>query len=83
MIASAKPNVADLVRVADLDEDRTFRVFATHQLGYARYERGEAGNQRLIAEAIGRARESNDPLIKAAGLAAGAMTREQFHTSER
>jgi len=82
-ISSAKPNVADLVRVADLDEDRTFRVFATHQLGYARYERGERGNQRLIAEAIGRARESDDPLIKAAGIAAGSMTREQFHTSER
>jgi hypothetical protein len=82
-ISSAKPNVADLVRVAELDEDRSFRVFATHQLGFARYERGEPANQAMLADAISRARDSDDPLIRAAGEAAAAMTREQFHTRER
>ena len=82
-ISSAKPNVADLVRVAESDEDRSFRVFATHQLGFARFERGEPGNQAILADAIRLARESDDPLIRAAGEAAASMTREQFHTRER
>ncbi|XAL99651.1 hypothetical protein OT109_18985 [Phycisphaeraceae bacterium D3-23] len=79
MISLAKPNVADLIRVAEHDEDRSFRVYATHQLGYARFECGEPGNQRMIAQAIGRASVSDDPLIRQAARFAQRMNREQFY----
>ena len=81
-IASTKPNVADLVRVAELDEDRSLRVFATYHLGYAKYERGEPGNQRLINKAIATAMESDDTMIRQMGTAASEMTVEQFHDSQ-
>ncbi|MEM9414154.1 MAG: hypothetical protein AAGA29_01590 [Planctomycetota bacterium] len=80
-ISSARPNVADLIRVAEEDQDRSFRVYATHQLGYARFECGEPGNQRMIAQAIGRAGESDDPLIRQAARFAQRMNREQFYAA--
>ncbi|MFI4860727.1 MAG: hypothetical protein ACIAXF_08620 [Phycisphaerales bacterium JB063] len=81
-ISSARPNVADLIRVAELDADRSLRVYATHQLGYARFERSEPGNQRMIAQAIQRASESDDPLIRQAARFAQRMNREQFYTAK-
>lgn len=82
-VTSGRPNVADLVRVAEQDADRSFRVFATHQLGYARFERGEPGNLRLLTEAIQDARSSEDPLVAAAGEASARLTREQFQIQPR
>jgi len=83
VIRRAKPNPADMIRIAELDEDRSFRIYATRLLGYAKLERGEPGNQRIINEAIERAKGSDDPLVAAAGEAAAAMTPETFHSTPR
>lgn len=83
VITSGRPNVADLVRIAEQDADRSFRVFATHQLGYARFERGEPGNQHLLTRAIQAARSSDDPLIAAAGEVSARLTRVQFQAPPR
>jgi hypothetical protein len=46
------PNTADLIRIAKEDEDVTFRAWAALRLGYALFERGDAGNQKAIKAAI-------------------------------
>ena len=79
MISSSNPNVADLIQVAQRDGDRSFRVFATHQLGYARFETAQPGNQRMIAQQIERASSSEDSLIRQAARFARSMSREQFY----
>lgn len=77
-IGSVEPIVGDLLRVAALDEDPTFRIFATLQLGYAKLVRGDPGNHPAIILAIEEAKSSDVPEVQAAAAAAETMTIEQY-----
>lgn len=60
------PNTADLVRVAKEDEDLTFRIWAARRLGYALYERGDLGNQKVIKAAIEELKGDSNKQVAAA-----------------
>lgn len=63
------PNTADMIKVANEDEDLTFRIFAARRLGYALFERGEKGNQNAINEAIEALKSSDEKQVAAAAKA--------------
>lgn len=72
------PSVGDLLRVAELDEDRTFRLEAVLQMGVVRWTKANnRGDLRAIRNALAGYVHDKDPLIAAAAKAANAMTREQ------
>ncbi|MEM9020437.1 MAG: hypothetical protein AAGC44_07720 [Planctomycetota bacterium] len=82
-INNPKPNVGDLVRVADKDEDLSFRVFAVRRLGLARFERGDSSNQSAINSAIESALSNDQPMIREAAESAQSLTVEQFRKVNR
>ena len=77
------PNVGDLVRVAQMDQDPSFRVFAVRRLGLARFEHGDRGNITAIDKAIDAAKASDDPMIRSAAETAQTLTKEQFRQVTR
>ncbi len=70
-------SVGDLVRLAQLDEDRTFRLEAILQMGVARWTKPTRGNVRAISSALNSAMYGSDPLLAKAAKAANSSTREQ------
>ncbi|MBX2851290.1 MAG: hypothetical protein KTR15_06055 [Phycisphaeraceae bacterium] len=64
-----KPNIGDLIRVAKEDQDVTFRAWAALRLGYALFERGEAGNQKAIKAAIEELKSDSVKLVADAAAA--------------
>lgn len=75
-----KPNVADLVKIANEDEDLTFRIYAALRLGYALYERGDPGNQQAIKAALDELEASDEPKVAAAAKAGRSIKdREEYH----
>jgi hypothetical protein len=75
------PNVADVIRVAELDKDPTWRYEAILKLGSLKFYPGkpehQTGNAKLIAQALERAKADPDPYIAQAAAAAEAITLEQ------
>lgn len=63
------PNIADLIKIANDDKDRTFRIYAARRLGYALFERGDPGNQIAINEALDQLENDSDKLVAAAAKA--------------
>lgn len=63
------PNTADLIKIAKEDEDVTFRAWAALRLGYALYERGDAGNQEAVKAAIEELKNDSDKLVATAAAA--------------
>jgi len=79
LIAGVAPHPGDLVNLALHDEDRTFRIAATLQLGIAKFKPGHRGNLRAIQSAIDAGRRDPDPLIVIAAGKADRLTRDQLH----
>jgi hypothetical protein len=77
-IDSIKPNTADLVKVANEDQDVTFRIFAARRLGYALYERGDQGNQKLIKDALTALQSDKDSEVAAAAKAGESIERSEY-----
>lgn len=77
-LLSVEPHAADLIEMAEHDEDRTFRLAATLRLGIARHTADGSANRAAAKRAIQRLRESDDPLIADAAAAAAALTREDL-----
>ncbi|MFK7789199.1 MAG: hypothetical protein AB8C95_06885, partial [Phycisphaeraceae bacterium] len=61
--AKGMPNISDLIKVANEDKDLTFRVWAALRLGYAKYERGDEGNQEAIKAAIEALKTDSEKLV--------------------
>jgi hypothetical protein len=76
-VFGSKPNVGDLLRVAELDEDRTFRVEAVLAMGAAKWTNTTTGNLRGIRNSLAAFQAGSDPLLAKAARAAEAMSREQ------
>lgn len=72
-------NVADIVKVAEEDEDVTFRAFAALRLGYAFFERGDQGNQAAIKSAIESLKSDSNPLVAKAAKEADSIEREEYY----
>lgn len=79
-IMGTDPHVGDLLNVAKNDEDRTFRIAATLQLGIAKFTDGNPGNRSAINAYLGEAKQSDDPMLAEAAAAADALTLEDFRT---
>lgn len=79
-IMGSDPHVGDLLNVAKHDEDRTFRVAATLQLGIAKFTDGNPGNRAAIEAYLEEAKQSDDPLLAKAAAAADSLTLEEFRT---
>lgn len=77
------PNVGDLIRVAEKDQDLSFRVFAVRRLGLARFEHGDSSNTEAIEKAIASAKSSSDPMIRSSAETAEKLTIEQFRQATR
>lgn len=77
-IAKIRPHVADLVNIAENDQDTTFRIAAVLKLGVAKFKPGGRGNKRTIMAAIEQAKSASDPLLVQAGIAAAGLTAEQM-----
>jgi hypothetical protein len=76
---SPEVNVADLIRIAEKDQDRSWRIAATLWLGYAKFRPDGQANLASLEAAIDRAKQHDDPQIAEAGRAAEAFTRDDFH----
>lgn len=77
-VFALEPNVADVIAIAQLDKDPTWRFESTLKLGSLKFFWGsKKGNKALIDQALARAKEDADPQIAQAGAAALAITREQ------
>lgn len=57
------PNITDLIKIANEDEDLSFRIWAARRLGYALYERGDQGNQTAIKAAIESLKSDSDKQV--------------------
>lgn len=66
LIGGRRPNVADTIRIAELDADPSFRYEAILTLGRVKHLTVERGNQRLIAEAFDRLSGVDDPWLSQA-----------------
>lgn len=77
------PSVGDLIRVAQKDQDLSFRVFAVRRLGLARFEHGDASNKKAINDAISAAKSSDDAMVRSAAETAEKLTIEQFRQVTR
>lgn len=77
-IDSTKPNVTDLIRVANDDRDLSFRIFAARRLGYAQHERGEPGNQRAIKDALAALQSDSNAQVASAAKAGASIKREEY-----
>lgn len=74
---STDASVSDLQRIADLDEDRTFRVEAILYLGIVRWTRPiTVPNQGLIAVTLDKYAHDTDPMFAGAAKVAKSSTRE-------
>ncbi len=78
LTARLRPHIGDLLNIARNDNDISFRVAATLQLGVAKFNPGGRGNRRVILSTIEQAKSSSDPLVVQAGIAAARMTPEQL-----
>ncbi len=79
VVSSLKPNIGDLLRIADADKDVTFRVEATLALARVKYNPRTKGNANGIADAIRKLQEDPDPMVQEAAKVAEAFTKEQLH----
>ncbi|MBI1335569.1 MAG: hypothetical protein GC164_01250 [Phycisphaera sp.] len=77
-VRSTRPNVSDLINIAEHDEDKTFRLDATLYMGRVKFNPGSRGNMRVLNNAIDRACTSDDPQIADAGRWAKALTVEEY-----
>lgn len=74
------PNIADLTKIANDDKDPTFRVWAALRLGYARFERGDPGNQAAIKSALDKLEKSSDKQVAAAAKAGRSIKdRDEYY----
>ena len=78
VLKAAEFNVADMIRLAQADDDRTFRVEATLRLGLAKFRITGRGDERAVQTAIDEAKASDDWMIQQAGESADALTEEEF-----
>lgn len=74
-----RPNTADLKKIAMEDKDPTFRIFAARRMGYARYERGDPGNQAFLAETIELLLNGEDKAVAAAAEDGKAVKRDEYY----
>lgn len=70
-------SAGDLMRIANYDEDLSFRVEALLQLGVAKYLTDSRNNQRAMENVLEDNVESSEPMLVKAAKAATAFTREQ------
>ena len=77
------PNIGDMIKIAEDDEDRTFRVFAARRLGFAYYERTDEGNREAINAALDKLEKSDDAQVAAAAKAGRSITREEYHELQK
>ncbi|MFN3167606.1 MAG: hypothetical protein ACE37H_11135 [Phycisphaeraceae bacterium] len=77
------PNISDLVKIANEDKDRTFRVYAALRLGYAVYERGDPGNQEAINAALDKLENSDDKMVAEAAKAGRSIKDKDEYYSLR
>jgi hypothetical protein len=78
IVTGLEPQVGDLINIAKNDEDVSFRVRATLQLGVVKFNAGSVGNERGIKEAIEQLKEDENPLVAKAAEVAAQMTREDL-----
>jgi hypothetical protein len=79
-IMGTDPHVGDLLNVAKNDEDRTFRIAATLQMGVAKFTDGNPGNRSAINAYLDDAQQSDDRMLAKAAAAADSLTLEEFRT---
>lgn len=77
------PNITDIVKIANEDKDRTFRVYAALRLGYALYERGDPGNQKAINAALDKLEKSDDKMVAEAAKAGRSIKDKDEYYSLR
>lgn len=77
MVSTPEPHIGDLLNIANHDEDRSFRAYATVWLGSAKFAPGGRGNKAAIDRTIDAARASDDKLMQQAGQVAKDLTLER------
>ncbi|MFW6059067.1 MAG: hypothetical protein ACODAQ_02730 [Phycisphaeraceae bacterium] len=78
VLLSIDPHAADLIRIAEQDEDRTFRIEATLRLGIAKYTADTEADREAAQGAIDALMASDDAKIAEAARAADALTRQEL-----
>ncbi|MCC5828158.1 MAG: hypothetical protein JJU36_01805 [Phycisphaeraceae bacterium] len=73
-----RPNVADVIRIAERDEDSSFRQEAVLTLARLKFQQENHANVRQIQAAIDRLLKSSDPMIREAAEVADRFTRDDF-----
>jgi hypothetical protein len=73
------PHVGDLMQMARHDEDISFRLMGTLELGRARFTADTAQTVRAVEAALREAQDSDDPRIVEAANTAMSMTSAQDH----
>jgi hypothetical protein len=78
MIRSVRQPIADLLNIAQNDQDPAFRAYAISWLGVAKFNPGNRGNEKAIHRVIQASINDPDPAIAQAGKEAESFTREQL-----
>lgn len=76
--ANLDPHVGDLINMARNDEDVTFRIAATLNLGVAKLNPGSKGNLRVIHEALKELKEDPNSMVAEAAEVAETIKKEDI-----
>ncbi len=79
IVKNLRAHVADTVNIARNDEDLTFRVAATLNLGVLKFSPGSKGNDRLIKQTLDELKNDPNPLVAEAAAKAQAVSREEMN----
>jgi hypothetical protein len=72
------PNIGDVIRIANEDQDPTFRMEATLKLGVLQFAPKNKANLKLMQQTFERNRKDANPLVAKAAAEAQAMTVDQI-----
>lgn len=78
LVYELTPNVADILRVATMDEDKSFRIEATLALGWLKFTVRTRADDEAIKEAIATLKQDENEHIAKAATAAEALTVEDL-----
>jgi hypothetical protein len=79
VVMALKPQIGDLLYIAEHDEDLSFRLEATYKLGIAKFAPRTRGNKRAIEHMIEKLKNSPEPQIAEAAARSANFTLDDLH----
>lgn len=78
LLMTVDPNRGDVIRLANHDEDPSFRAEAMLKLGVLKFNPGNKANEKLMMQTFAAGKADKNPHVAAAAAAAEALTLEEM-----